>query len=429
MKKIMIVLAVLFGVFSAQGQNIRKSWSEFTSSEQIAYVNAINSLNSVAVNNLANEHDRLFSAGIHTTAQFLPWHRIYLKFFEEMVQAQNPDLALPYWDWYDQSSWASSSNLFEDGSGGSDGLWGFNVSSGVWPFNRSFSSSWSPPSTNMSTTDYATFSNSLEDRPHNTGHGFVGGSMMSLASPIDPLFYLHHGMVDKVWRDWYEDNPTASVAAIDNPMQTFIGYPTSTVNGQALVDPRVQELWYADDNLLILNNYTVSGSDEYTYSTGVIEVKDFTIPNNESADMTADDTYYIELQEGFLADNGATFLAEIDASLSKMDVQVLAVEDPVRSSQSGLNQALLGEIKIFPNPSVGDFAVNLKQPSNPYLSEEKVEGTSELEIYDMAGNRVHAQQITGASAVVSIGGQLARGIYSIKVQGNSIVYYGKIVLL
>jgi len=429
MKKFVIVLTVLFGVSSAQGQNIRKQWSEFTSSEQIAYVNAINSLSATDVDDLADEHDRLFSSGIHTPGQFLPWHRIYLKFFEEMVQAVDPDVTLPYWDWYDQSSWTASSPLFEDGGGGSDGLFGLNVSSTVWPYSRNFSSSWTPPTTNMTTTDYVTFNNSVQLGPHNLGHNFIGGSMLTGASSIDPIFYIHHAMVDKVWRDWYEDNPTANVSAIDNPMQTFNGFPTTTVNGQALVNPRVQELWYADDNLLILNNYTVSGSDDYTYSTGVIEVKDFTIPNNESADMTADDSYYIEMQEGFLADNGATFLAELDASLSKMDVQVLAVDDPVNSAQSNLNQALLGEIKIFPNPSVGEFVVNLKQPSNPYMTEEEVQGISELKIFDMAGNLVHSQQIVGASARVSIGDQLSRGIYSVKVQGSSSAYHGKVVIL
>lgn len=38
---------------------------------------------------------------------------------------------------------------------------------------------------------------------HGGGHWQVGGSMMDFhSSPSDPLFYLHHGMVDRIWTVW-----------------------------------------------------------------------------------------------------------------------------------------------------------------------------------------------------------------------------------
>ena len=49
---------------------------------------------------------------------------------------------------------------------------------------------------------------------HNRVHVWVGGSMLPMTSPNDPVFFLHHCFVDKVWADWQslqrEANPDAS---------------------------------------------------------------------------------------------------------------------------------------------------------------------------------------------------------------------------
>ncbi len=37
---------------------------------------------------------------------------------------------------------------------------------------------------------------------HNRVHLWVGGSMVPMTSPNDPVFFLHHCFVDKVWADW-----------------------------------------------------------------------------------------------------------------------------------------------------------------------------------------------------------------------------------
>jgi hypothetical protein len=42
----------------------------------------------------------------------------------------------------------------------------------------------------------------VEQGPHNYIHGFVGGAMSGLNSPLDPVFWLHHSRVDQLWRDW-----------------------------------------------------------------------------------------------------------------------------------------------------------------------------------------------------------------------------------
>jgi len=44
----------------------------------------------------------------------------------------------------------------------------------------------------------------FEIGPHARPHLFVGGSEDTFASPDDPVFYLHHAFVDKVFAMWQE---------------------------------------------------------------------------------------------------------------------------------------------------------------------------------------------------------------------------------
>ncbi len=55
----------------------------------------------------------------------------------------------------------------------------------------------------------ADFTNRLEREPHNTGHVVVGipasgtsGHIGDGLSPLDPLFWLHHCNVDRLWALW-----------------------------------------------------------------------------------------------------------------------------------------------------------------------------------------------------------------------------------
>ena len=49
---------------------------------------------------------------------------------------------------------------------------------------------------------------------HNRVHLWIGGNMAPMTSPNDPVFFLHHCFVDKLWADWQavqlERNPEAA---------------------------------------------------------------------------------------------------------------------------------------------------------------------------------------------------------------------------
>jgi len=57
-------------------------------------------------------------------------------------------------------------------------------------------------SANWNVNSNPSFRNQLEGfigpNLHNRGHGWVGGSMLPMTSPNDPVFFMHHYMVDKV---------------------------------------------------------------------------------------------------------------------------------------------------------------------------------------------------------------------------------------
>ena len=51
-----------------------------------------------------------------------------------------------------------------------------------------------------------TFRPTFEAGAHSRPHLFIGGAMNTYASPDDPVFWLHHSFVDKVYAIWQECN-------------------------------------------------------------------------------------------------------------------------------------------------------------------------------------------------------------------------------
>jgi tyrosinase len=51
---------------------------------------------------------------------------------------------------------------------------------------------------------YATGSGVLEGQPHNRVHNDIGslGFMQDMMSPVDPIFFLHHANIDRLWDVW-----------------------------------------------------------------------------------------------------------------------------------------------------------------------------------------------------------------------------------
>ncbi len=220
---------------------IRKDANTLSSAERAEFVNAVKILKSTGIyDQFVLRHANAIMSAIHRAPAFLPWHRRFIWDFEKELQrvSQNPDLGLPYWNW--PSGGATASMWDADFLGGNgdpgtqvvtsgpfrSGEWTIVNSSGIQsgPLRRAFGrESWAPvlPAQQeiddvLSVTPYdvspwnATSSPSFRNQVegwigpnlHNRGHGWVGGSMLPMTSPNDPVFFMHHCMVDKLWYEW-----------------------------------------------------------------------------------------------------------------------------------------------------------------------------------------------------------------------------------
>jgi len=136
--------------------------------------------------------------GLVGRLRFLPWHRAYLVHFEAELQKRDKNSFVPYWDWV--------------AGGVPDWLKGFKPKVGGVENKRN---DLTKPITDQSRiddllkiTDYPTFTHELELDPHNSGHVALGEPMMHVpVAPSDPIFWMHHGQVDRVWALWQDRNP------------------------------------------------------------------------------------------------------------------------------------------------------------------------------------------------------------------------------
>ena len=185
----------------------------------------------------------------HQSWFFLPWHRGYLAAFEAIVRdviAKMPgapqDWALPYWNYNDTSNQrrlemppAFANPTLPDGTpnglfverrfGQADGeivldddridLRPSMLSGRFTGVETGSSSGFGGPSTPFNHGGGT--GGILEGEPHNQVHGMVGGAVRDAAGNIimglmsrpntaalDPIFWLHHANIDRLWEVWLE---------------------------------------------------------------------------------------------------------------------------------------------------------------------------------------------------------------------------------
>lgn len=54
---------------------------------------------------------------------------------------------------------------------------------------------------------FLTYHDTLERGPHAAIHSAIGGDMNPATSPNEPMFFLHHAQVDRLWWLWQQENP------------------------------------------------------------------------------------------------------------------------------------------------------------------------------------------------------------------------------
>ncbi|PBK84708.1 Di-copper centre-containing protein [Armillaria gallica] len=206
---------------------------------------------------------------IHFTGLFLPWHRWYMQSVENALREKcGFSGTMPYWDWTRDAADFEGATIFAEpdlksGLGGwghpeddylvNDGGFSYdfdlaypsphglrrNYTLRPWESdqfaglsvildpsqeaNISFTADKIQALVNGHVGDYVGFQFAFEDweEAHASVHELTGGDMAGncpasappsckpgpLWAPNDPLFFLHHTTVDKVWYDWQNSNP------------------------------------------------------------------------------------------------------------------------------------------------------------------------------------------------------------------------------
>lgn len=157
----------------------------------------------------------------HNNWFFLPWHRAYLIQFEQAVRdvLNDQTFALPYWDWSASQSLPpefSSGNLAHQRvtTSVSAAAVGPQVISTFITAQRDF---FALASGAASSQQQPSTSGAFEVGPHNHVHATLGGSMGTFMSPLDPIFWLHHCNIDRIWYLWSASRVAALGAGADRP--------------------------------------------------------------------------------------------------------------------------------------------------------------------------------------------------------------------
>ena len=190
----------------------------------------------------------------HSRPIFPPWHRLMLRTLEQLMQQALHDVTfgLPYWDWAADGQLSHAAQrtapIWDDTCMGSASTGPGPFTLAAFPVRLASNSSgalrqthralrrsrgvgvqgFSNPSLPVKTSTAAAlnivpFDNAPWDRNstlfrnrlegwnppndlHNLVHIWVGGDMLPATSPNDPVFFLNHCNVDRIWEAWMTRN-------------------------------------------------------------------------------------------------------------------------------------------------------------------------------------------------------------------------------
>ncbi len=231
---------------------IRKNAEALKSTERDRFLRAFGKLNSGGAGRFRDFREMHVSTSVpeaHGNVGFLPWHRAYLLDLERELQAIDPSVALHYWR-FDQPASRLFTRRFigvpnpagrvEFTAGHSLTSWRTDNQPGITR-SMDFDVDAAPAGLrteqqtlalggNAPNATYAQFDR-MEGNPHGWAHGSFGGFISSLhMAARDPLFFMLHGNVDRLWAKWQwlhrrtdPQDPNAFAPAVPNRIGHRLG--------------------------------------------------------------------------------------------------------------------------------------------------------------------------------------------------------------
>jgi tyrosinase len=243
----------------------------------------------------------------HRGPVFLPWHRLFLRRLEEAIQqvSGDPNAALPYWAWNEDGELPAAMQLnaalwslvgpargevtqgplaqlrvrlFQNAADGRlyvgppRPIWR-DAARGVPGLPDRTDQAWTladglfdRPNWDEAADSFRNkvegFQDPREDRAprtgpwmHNRVHVWVGGEMAPGSSPNDPVFWLNHCNVDRLWEAWMRRRG-----------RTYVPGPGQGPPGHRANDPLFSIVWDSMTPSQVLDP-TESGLDWYRYDS------------------------------------------------------------------------------------------------------------------------------------------------------------------
>jgi tyrosinase len=219
---------------------VRKDADKLTTGERDRFLNAFGILNSSG--KFQTFRDMHVSASLqesHGNLGFLPWHRAYLLDLERELQLIDPSVSLPYWRFNFKAP-----NVFSTSFMGTSDINGnvqftasnpfktWKVDSVAGITRRPRFDTTNAPANRILNDEVETLVpdpflkfSGMESDPHGTAHtsfrGFLGDPA---TAPKDPLFFLLHTNVDRLWAKWQWANQRIDITSTNT--YTYLGSST-----------------------------------------------------------------------------------------------------------------------------------------------------------------------------------------------------------
>ncbi|PSR88711.1 tyrosinase [Coniella lustricola] len=269
------------GTCTAEKVTIRKEWRKMTRAEKDAYLEAEKCLFNLPANTTLDGVTTRFSdlqalhrayqnvtqdsqfVGdiIHNVGQFLPWHRFYMHTHETLLREQCSYTG-PM-SWWDEEADANAGKLFQSEMWSANSFGGNGTGADLCLMDGAFANTTMHIGPGLedssyclyrdqtaefvqymgtdklteckSHNDYYGFFNCMVDfntSPHVAGHNATGGMMSDIyASAGDPMFFMHHNYIDRVWWQWQAGNSSSRLTDMSGNAYNMT---TLEVNGVTL---------------------------------------------------------------------------------------------------------------------------------------------------------------------------------------------------
>ncbi|MBD2253314.1 tyrosinase family protein [Nostoc parmelioides FACHB-3921] len=211
---------------------VRKNANNLTQGERDRFLEALFQLNLAGTGiyqDFRKSHVEPSNAQAHGGPHFLPWHRAFILDLERELQLVDPSVSLPYWRFDEpapkifQADFMGQTRQVPTPDNARADLVVFNIDNplAAWVtddlpgIRRSarFDTLTSPPGFPMISQsetlalgdEYAEFTQreGIERSPHASAHVSFTGSISSVPTAVkDPLFFLLHANVDRLWALW-----------------------------------------------------------------------------------------------------------------------------------------------------------------------------------------------------------------------------------